>query len=414
MLEILLSMIIIVVLNNWVISMNSLILYFIFLLFKFYDQGEYTIKMSMYLLSLWIMLMMMMSADFKIKKMDLMMIFMILLFSLFLSFYSDSLLMFYLGFEMSVFPVLLIIYGWGYQPDRLEAGFYLILYTIFFSLPFLLSIFYLEYNLISMNLIFYFLIMLGVLAKLPMFGLHLWLPRAHVEAPVFGSMILAGVMLKLGGYGIIKISLMVGDMIFKYSNMIIFLSVFGGIFLSCICFIQSDMKMLVAYSSVVHMSITISGLLNMRDTSIFGSVYMMIGHGLCSSGLFCILGLTYNRTHTRSIYLNKGILMLVPTCSLWWFLFCASNLSFPPCLNLPGEILLFFSILSWSKSIYLFMLMLGVLSSMYSIYLFSFTQQGSSMIYFSFKNFTLKESFIMMMHWFPLNLLILDLSLMNF
>uniref|UniRef100_UPI0030FEAA3D NADH dehydrogenase subunit 4 n=1 Tax=Egeirotrioza xingi TaxID=3132083 RepID=UPI0030FEAA3D len=414
MLEVLLSMVLIVVVNNWVISMNSLILHFVFLLFKFYDQGEYNMKMVLMLLSFWIILMMVISVNQSISSIDLMMIFISLLFSLCLSFYCDSLIMFYMGFEMSVFPILLIIYGWGYQPDRMEAGFYLILYTIFFSLPFLLSIFYIEYYGINLSFILYLMMMMGVLAKLPMFGFHIWLPRAHVEAPMFGSMILAGVMLKLGGYGIMKISLMWGDLVFKYSNLTILFSIFGGVILSCICFVQSDMKSLVAYSSIVHMSMVISGLLNMREMSIYGAMYMMIGHGLCSSGLFCVLGLTYNRTCSRSIYLNKGILMLMPTCSLWWFMFCSSNLSFPPCLNLPGEILLYISIMSWGNFIFVFIVILGLLSSLYSIYLFSFSQQGFNMIYFSFCTFSLKESLLMMLHWVPLNFLILDLSLMNF
>nr|YP_009501991.1 NADH dehydrogenase subunit 4 [Trioza anthrisci]AWU49072.1 NADH dehydrogenase subunit 4 [Trioza anthrisci] len=413
MLEVLLSILFIAVLKNWMLVMNSMVVYFLIILFKFYDSGEYNLKLIMYLLSIWLVVMMMMSVDLSSKSLDLLMIFIILLFSLLLAFYSESMIGFYLGFEMSVFPVLLIIYGWGYQPDRLEAGFYMILYTVIFSLPFLVGIFYCYY-MKTMNFFVYFMFMMAFFAKLPMFGFHFWLPRAHVEAPVFGSMILAGVMLKLGGYGIIKVCLSSGDMFYVYSNVIIMISILGGVYLSGNCFVQSDMKMLVAYSSVVHMSIVLSGLLTMTEMGINGSIYLMVGHGLCSSGLFCILGFTYNRTSTRSIYLNKGILILMPTCSLWWFLFCSSNLSFPPCLNMPGEILLFISILSWEKMTYVFMGLFGLISSMYSIYLFSFTQQGQNSIYFSFNNFTLSESLLMSLHWIPLNILILDLSMMNF
>nr|YP_009501874.1 NADH dehydrogenase subunit 4 [Aacanthocnema dobsoni]AWU48794.1 NADH dehydrogenase subunit 4 [Aacanthocnema dobsoni] len=411
MLEILISVMLIVVIRDWILMMNSFILFFVWLLFQCYDMGEYNLKMLMYLLTIWLILLMSLSVSYYYKTYELYIILIILMFFLLLSFYSDTLINFYLGFEMSVFPVLLIIYGWGYQPDRLEAGFYIMMYTVFFSLPFLMGIFYMEIIKGFNNILFYVYVM-AFLVKLPMFGLHLWLPRAHVEAPVFGSMILAGIMLKLGGYGIIKVSFLIGDYMYSYINIMLIFSILGGVYLSCMCFVQSDMKMLVAYSSIVHMSIVLSGLFTFREMGLNGSIYLMVGHGFCSSGLFYLLGLNYNRSYTRSIYLNKGGLLLIPISTMWWFLFCSSNLSFPPCLNVAGELLLFVSILSWSKSLYIYMGILGVLSSMYSIYLFSFTQQGYSTYYFSFKNFTLNEFLLLSLHWMPLNLFILDLTIL--
>lgn len=163
---------------------------------------------------------------------------------------------------------------------------------------------------------------------------------------MFGSIVLAGVILKLGGYGVIRVSLYLGDRIYYYSFYIIVIRILGGVILRGVCFVQRDIKILVAYSSVVHMSIVLSGLLTLREVGLYGAIYIIIGHGLCSSGLFCVLGLTYNRTLTRSIYLNKGVIVVLPSCRLWWFLSCSGNLSFPPSLNLAGEICLLISILS--------------------------------------------------------------------
>lgn len=414
MLEIIIGVLILVVINNWILIINSLIFYLIFLLLKIYDEGEYLVKLIIIILRVWLTIMILMSIKRNIKKFDLYIVFIFILFSLLLVFYCERILIFYLGFEIRVIPILLIIFGWGYQPDRLEAGMYIILYTVFFSLPLLIGIFYITYNYIMKTFLFYFIFIIAFLVKFPIFGLHLWLPRAHVEAPVFGSIILAGVILKLGGYGIVKISFVIGDLVYFNSYYIIILSVLGGLILRGICFTQRDIKILVAYSSIVHIRVVLSGLLTLRETGINGGIYLIIGHGLCSSGLFCILGMTYDRTLSRRLYLNKGIIILIPSCSLWWFLFCSSNLSFPPCLNLPGEILLFIRILRWRNSIFIIIGVLGLLRAIYRIYLFSFSQQGICLNYYNFCSFKIKELLIMFLHWVPLNLLILDLRLITF
>jgi len=143
------------------------------------------------------------------------------------------------------------------------------------------------------------------------------LPRAHVEAPVFGSIILAGVILKLGGFGIFKISLIIGDCFMNFSLVLIVIRVIGGLILRGICFIQSDIKILVAYSSVVHISLVLSGLFTLKELGLNGGIFIIVGHGFCSSGLFCVLGLTYKRSLTRRIILNKGFLSVIPVCSFW-------------------------------------------------------------------------------------------------
>nr|YP_009500748.1 NADH dehydrogenase subunit 4 [Paracarsidara gigantea]AWU49007.1 NADH dehydrogenase subunit 4 [Paracarsidara gigantea] len=413
MLDIFFMTFFIVVLIDWSMILNCLSFMFIITLFKICDSGMNLFKLIMILLSIWLLCMMFYSVHNNERSFLLALIFMLVLMSLEITFMSYKMIFFYIGFEMSVIPVLIIILGWGYQPDRIEAGMYMLLYTVFFSLPLLLGIFYMNY-MTNIFMITVLMFIMSFMVKLPMFGVHMWLPRAHVEAPVYGSMILAGVMLKLGGYGIIKVSFFLGDFLYKYCKLLVVYSVVGGFLLSLICFMQSDMKMLVAYSSIVHMSLVLSGLLTLKSIGLSGAIFMMIGHGLCSSGLFCVLGFTYNRTHTRSIFFNKGLIFIMPLISLWWFLFCSSNLSFPPCLNLSGELFLFISILHWEPSMFFILMMLGTISSLYSIYLFSFTQHGKYLKSYSYMNLSMMESLGLMLHWFPLNILVFDLHLMMF
>nr|ATI24699.1 NADH dehydrogenase subunit 4 [Rhinocola aceris] len=399
--------------KKWEVTLNFLILMLLYLLLIFCDKGEYLMKSILTLLSLWLVSMMLLSVSKEEKKLLLKGMFIFMLWSLQVSFYADSLLLFYIGFEMSILPVLLIILGWGYQPDRLEAGFYMVLYTVFFSLPLLLMI--LNSFLVSFvgsELVFW-LYFMAFLVKVPLFGVHLWLPRAHVEAPVYGSMILAGVMLKLGGYGIFRVILINDDTFIFDSIGLISFSLVGGVILSFICFVQSDMKMLIAYSSIVHMSLVLSGLFTLCSSGLTGVLSMMVGHGFCSSGLFCLLGVFYSRIHSRSLYINKGLIVNFSISTLWWFLFCSSNLSFPPSLNLVGEILLMLSLVSWFTGIFVVLCLLNFFSSMYSIYLYSFCQHGSGVVIYSFKNLTMKELMLALFHWLPLNLLILDLSMMQ-
>lgn len=414
MLELGLGLLGLFVVISWELIVGSLVFFVLFLLFNMRERGEVTIKLIFMLLSLWLVIIMVLSVEESSKKLDLYLIFIFMLIRLVIVFYSETLIRFYFGFEMSVIPIFLIILGWGYQPDRVEAGIYMITYTVFFSLPLLVGIYYFNigYKLVGMPLFFIFL--LAFLVKFPLVGLHLWLPRAHVEAPVYGSIILAGVILKLGGYGIIKLSFIMGDFLFKYSSRILIFSILGGLILTGICFVQTDIKVLIAYSSIVHMRVVLRGVLTIKIRGLIGRIYLIVGHGLCSSGLFCVLGLIYNRSLTRSLYLNKGIINIIPIRRFWWFLFCSSNLAFPPCLNLPGEIFLFISILGWNWHFFLIVGLLGVLSSIYRIYLFSFSQQGKITFYFSFKPFNLQECIVLSLHWIPLNLFILDLRTLTF
>nr|YP_010180197.1 NADH dehydrogenase subunit 4 [Lamprotula cornuumlunae]QUX33426.1 NADH dehydrogenase subunit 4 [Lamprotula cornuumlunae] len=302
----------------------------------------------------------------------------------------SSMLNFYVMFEFSLIPILLIILGWGYQPERLQAGKYMMLYTVSASLPLLVLILLV---LVSSGSVFWWsghcggfglswlvtlCASLAFVVKLPIYGFHLWLPKAHVEAPVAGSMILAGVLLKLGGYGLIRIFYVLGGFSCFVMTGMFCLGLGGGVIASVICFAQNDVKALVAYSSVGHMSLVLGGVFSNTEWGYLGCLLMMVAHGLCSSGMFFLASETYKCYSTRSLYLVKGGLALIPGVALCWFLMCAINMAAPPSLNLWAELMLGISVLSYSV---VFAVLTGVmtfLSGLYSWYVYSATQHGQS------------------------------------
>nr|YP_009122341.1 NADH dehydrogenase subunit 4 [Sinotmethis brachypterus]YP_009740922.1 NADH dehydrogenase subunit 4 [Filchnerella qilianshanensis]AJH66099.1 NADH dehydrogenase subunit 4 [Sinotmethis brachypterus]QID03936.1 NADH dehydrogenase subunit 4 [Filchnerella qilianshanensis] len=342
-----------------------------------------------------------------------------LMIMLYCSFSSLSLLSFYIFFEASLIPTLLLILGWGYQPERLQAGIYLIFYTLIASLPLLLVLFKvydcshtlyfpLLFDFGSFYFLFYLFIILAFLIKMPMFLVHLWLPSAHVEAPISGSMILAGVLLKLGGYGVFRVMSVISFLGLSFNYFWLALGLSGGVLVSFICFRQVDLKSLIAYSSVAHMSMVIGGLMTMNWWGCMGSLCLMIGHGLCSSGLFCLSNIIYERLGSRSLLINSGMINLMPSMALWWFLLSSSNMAAPPSLNLLGELGLLNSIISWSSLTFLTLIFLSFFSAVYTLYMYSYSQHGSYYggVYTCSLGYV-REYHLLLLHWLPLNILCL-------
>nr|WBP64293.1 NADH dehydrogenase subunit 4 [Zhangixalus omeimontis] len=349
-----------------------------------------------------------------------------------LAFSASDLMLFFIFFEASLIPTMIIITRWGAQERRLEAGMYLAFYTMLGAVPLMIWLIklYTTHDSLSPSFmqtmsimqtnsnypgLFWVVYNMAFLVKLPMYCLHLWLPKAHVEAPIAGSMVLAGTLLKLGGYGIMRTSTLIQNDILDQTLPIMIIAIMGILMTALLCLRQTDLKSLIAMSSVSHMNLVVAATLISSPWSYSGAMIMMIAHGLTSSALFCLANTSYERTNTRTMIILRGTILIFPLAWSWWLIVALYNIALPPSISFAGEFLIMISLFNWSPIAFLAVATNLIFTTAYTLYVLWATQRGPLPNHIkSLYPFNTREHILLFLHIMPAALLIAKPDLILF
>ncbi len=309
------------------------------------------------------------------------------LFLLIFVFSALDILVFYIMFEIILIPFFILIGISSYRKRRIHASYLFFFYTLVGSFLMLVAIFSIysytgtsnievllnnKYSFYRENIV-WLTFFISFAIKIPMFPFHIWLPEAHVEAPTEGSVLLAGVLLKLGSYGFLRFLMpLFPNSTYYFSPLVILVSCLGIFYTSFVTLKQIDIKRIIAYSSVSHMNVCILGLFSFHSLGIAGSIHLMIAHGLVSGGLFFLVGMLYNRYHTKLLKYYSGLVYTMPLFSFFLFVFIVGNISFPLTSNFIGEFLIIVSLFLSFNYYALFFTIIGVfICTVYSLWLYN-------------------------------------------
>lgn len=314
-------------------------------------------------------------------------------------FIPGNMLLLYIYFELSIFPILVIILGYGSQIEKINSSYYLIFYASLCSFPFLfiyfnmnsfLGLVYFDFN-ISWEM--FFILSLSFMMKFPVYFLHLWLPKAHVEAPTTASMLLAGLLLKLGTAGFLRI---LGRLNFLNNNIWVLLSFLGIILASFCCIFQSDSKALAAYSSVSHISFLLIIIVYTLSRLKIGGLILILGHGYTSTLIFFLIGEFYHISGRRLIYYMNGFILSRIFIRVVFSLVFLSNRGVPPSLSFLVEFLGISSVLSFRFLSLWVILVYFFTSFYYSLFLLTNSVMGRGLISFNIWNIGFRIPLVIM------------------